>query len=491
MHRRTLLALAAAHRTSSAAQLPSSSIATRFLGVTVMPEYIQSETVDGVLTNLIRRARATAVTTSPYVMQPAADPQSGSREPPIDGGAGKVRLLDRPLWGKRELMVETAPSFEHNLDLFKGLRYQPSPPTSLTRSHGGLLRDFLTAAKARGLRTYLQVQAAIPPGYRVQFGGPVEEDRPRLPGGKIPSKRLANNGSLASVEIRKYTAALLRDIFRVYPDIDGVRLDWPEYPPYYLDDCFLDFNPRVRAAASRLGFDFSAMENAAARLYGDLHGGLTNDALRAWLASDGGRSVLTSFSLDRPGILELIRFKAALSEDYLREMRAVVPRGKELIAHAFPAPFCFASGLDAARASTVCDGVAVKLYTMHWPMMLSFYASQLVTANPQADESLIVRAVARWMDIADDAGRFRSLADCRYPEPDEPHPHGPAAQANKIAFARRGSSKIFALAHGYGPLDDYRQRLATAWKASGGRVWINRYGYLSNAKLDATGETTL
>ena len=51
----------------------------------------------------------------------------GSREPPIDAGAGKVRLLDRPLWGKRELFVRTAPSYSAAIaSLYRGLRYQPA-----------------------------------------------------------------------------------------------------------------------------------------------------------------------------------------------------------------------------------------------------------------------------------------------------------------------------------------------------------------------------
>ena len=108
----------------------------------------------------------------------------------------------------------------------------------------------------------------------------------------------------------------------------------------------------------------------------------------------------------------------------------------------------------------------------------------------KVEETLIVRAVARAMDIADGENRFQTLADCRYPEPDEPHPAGSGAQARKIAFARARASNVYALAHGYGPVDDYRQRLEVAWKASGGRVWINRYGYLSDAKLDATGAVT-
>jgi hypothetical protein len=96
--------------------------------------------------------------------------------------------------------------------------------------------------------------------------------------------------------------------------------------------------------------------------------------------------------------------------------------------------------------------------------------------------------LVRLLDIADDAGRPH-LSDYRYPEPDEPHPAGLKAQSRKIRQAREEASAtpVFALAHGYGPTADFRRRLEVAWAASGGRVWINRYGYLSDEKLEAIG----
>jgi len=57
------------------------------LGVTVMPEWIQSEGVDQVLDNL-ERAGVNAVATSPYVMA-ESNAENAGREPPIDAGAGK------------------------------------------------------------------------------------------------------------------------------------------------------------------------------------------------------------------------------------------------------------------------------------------------------------------------------------------------------------------------------------------------------------------
>lgn len=463
----------------------------RFLGVTVLPEYIQVEGIDKVLDNLVGMG-ATAVATSPYVMEPA-DAKTGGREPPDDAGAGQVRLLDRPLWGRRELFVRTAPAFTPAVKLYTGLRYQPAAPTELTRKHGPLVRDFLRAAQAKHLKVYLQVQAAIPPGYRVQFGGPREDDRPRLPDGRVPPRRLANNGSLASLHVRAYAQALIRDLCQAYPDLDGLRVDWPEYPPYFLDDVFLDFGEPAQAAAARLGFEFDRMRRAAGDLYRTLHGRLTDAHLAPWVEPDGGRSVLLRRLADRPGLADWVRFKATLVEELLAGFRKVLTEAggahKELMPNAFPPPFTLASGMDFARAARHSAALSVKLYTMHWPMILRFYGDALRKANPKLSDKVLVRALVRWLDIADDDGLPR-LEDYGYPDPDVPHPVGAKAQARKIAEAQAeaGMVPVYALAHAYGPLDDMRARLRVAWQASRHGVWINRYGYMSDDKIRAVAE---
>lgn len=467
----------------------------RFLGVTVMPEYIQTEGIDGVLDNLVGKAGATAVATSPYVMAPA-DEKTGNREPPVDAGAGAVRLLDRPLWGKRELYVRTAPSFVPERSLYRGLRYQPPPPSELTRAEGGIVKDFIRAAQGRHMKVYLQVQAAIPPGYRVQFGGPRDDDQPRLPDGRIPAKRLAKNGSLASPHIRRYTSALLRDLCLAYPDIDGIRVDWPEYPPYLLDSAFLDFCEHARAAAERLGFDFARMRHQVGDLYRLLHGGLNRSHLIAWSEPDGGRYRLLRALADRPGVADFLRFKATLVEELLAGFRATLTEAAgsrmELMPNAFPPPFTLVSGMDFARAARHSSAISVKLYTMHWPMILNFYGAQIMKANPELPERLLVRALVRWLDIADDEG-LTSLAAYSYPPPEAPHPVGPKAQARKIrdAQADAGDVPVYSLAHGYGPLDDFRKRLEVAWRASRHGMWVNRYAYLSDRKIETIGEVCI
>ena len=467
----------------------------RLVGITVLPEYFQVEGIDAVLDNLVMAAGANAVTTSPYVME-VADAQSGSREPPDDAGAGAVRLLDRPLWGQRELFVCTAPSFVPDKQLYQGLRYQPAEPTNLTERDGHIVHDLIRAAQSRHLKVYLQIQAAIPPGYRVQFGGPIEDDRPQLPDGRVPPRRLAKNGSLASLHIRHYTQALIQDLCRTYPDIDGIRFDWPEYPPYLLDDLFLDFSPPAQQAAARLGFDFPRIQRDALALYRKLHGGLTDADLAPLLDQDGGRYALIQFWMNYPGVLELVRFKAALAAELLagfrQTMNACGAARMELVAHAFPPPWNISSGLDFQASASTVSAYCVKLYTMHWAMILRFYADQLLAANKSglSDERLGA-ALVRLLDLADDGGLAKAT-DYHYSEPHEPHPAGNQAMIRKIGQARRdaGTTPVYALAHGYGPAHDFRRRLTAAWQSSPAGIWVNRYGYLSDEKLRIIGEVT-
>lgn len=450
------------------------------IGITVLPEFVQSEGIDHVLRNLIERAGANAVTTSPYVMEPA-DEKTGSREPPIDAGAGSVRLLDRDLFGKRELWVRTAPSFTPSTKLYAGLRYQPPQPDDLTKREGAKVGEFVKQAKAAGLKVYLQVQAASPPGYRVQFSGVQDEDQPRLFDGSIPARRVDKNGSLASPHILAYTAAMLTDLAQQYPQIDGFRIDWPEYPPYFLDSLFVDYSVHAEAAAKRLGHAFDTMRDNAKSLHSRLLGHLTNHDLESFLASG-------LHKLEHPLLADAFSFRAELVRELIANARKALDDAgashMEIVPNAFPPPWNRVSGFDFSGWRKTIAGVSVKEYAMHWAMMLRFYGDTIHAANPGLDEALLVRALVRVLDIADDDG-LPHLNDYHYPEPNEPHPCGPQALGRKIkqAQAAAGETPVFALAHGYGPPEDFRRRLAAAHHAGTHGFWINRYGYLSDEKL--------
>jgi hypothetical protein len=438
-------------------------------GITIMPEYIQSEGVESVLSRL-EAAGITQIGTSPYVMIPTEE-GVGHREPPVDAGSGKVRLLDRPLWGKRELWFRTTPSFVPNLELYRGLRYQPpecegEPDT--------VLHDFIGAARHRGMEVYLQIQAAIPPSLRVQFGGPVADDTPCLPDGTHPKNPLSKNASLASPEILAYTQALSCDLLEQYAEVAGIRYDWPEYPCYHLDTVFTDFNPQVARFADEYGFDLAAMQLAVGRLY---------KKLQKLTDADLDSESLFELSEEPDEIAAWLRFKKALVTDYTM-MLCGVPRafGKKSILHAFPPPFSDLTGFDFSENAKHADAIGMKLYTMHLPMILRNYGTQLLEWNPALDEARLTAFLNRWLDLGDES--LGSLNAYAYPPPEQAHQITGDAQIRKIRRAAEQAPNTHVMTHTYGPVNDFAKRLRLAIDSSPDGIWLNRYAYLDDEKYE-------
>ncbi|MDA1069171.1 MAG: hypothetical protein O3C43_22015 [Verrucomicrobia bacterium] len=449
------------------------------LGITILPEYIQSEGPEALLDRLLERLPLTAVSTSPYLMEECPGGQGGEREPPADSDKGLARLLERPLWGKNEVWVNTTPSFEPNLELYKGLRYQPQKTTDLTRREGAVIDRFIQAAHARGVKVYFQIQAAIPPGLRVQFGGPVDDDRARLPDGSIPTKRLDKNGSLASPHIIHYGEALIRDLMTQYPDIDGIRCDWPEYPPYFLESTFLDFGDHAKAFAESRGIDFESMRKSVGSLYTFLTEQLDQSAMERFLSSPD------SFFDQWPGVKPWLELKTALVSNLLARFKSAVGENKILFPSAFPPPWNHLSGFNYAEAAKTVDAISCKYYTMHWSMMLRNYADSLTEKNPELSKSLLAECLVKGFDAYSPTPA--SSDQFEYPQRDENH------LVDLESFTRRqtqveswaGDTPVWPIAHAYGPVKDFQKRAGAVLAASKNRLWINRYAYLSDEKLEA------
>ena len=161
-----------------------------------------------------------------------------------------------------------------------------------------------------------------------------------------------------------------------------------------------------------------------------------------------------------------------------------VPGPRRLLEpQAFPPPFHRISGFPLGGLAGIADRIGIKLYTMHWPMIARYWARDLAgDADPAALDALTA-AIAQRFEFTDglvDGARLR------YPEPHEAHPVGANAQRTKLRTAQASSSgvPITAFVHSYGPLADVVARYALAADA-GTALWINRYGYLSDAKIAA------
>ncbi len=411
------------------------------LGITVLPEWAQAEGIEAVL-DRVEAAGATDIATSPYVMAPAEI--GGSREPPADGGHGGVRLLDRPLFGKRELMIRTAPSYAPDKAFYQGLAYQPPAPDALTAAEGETVARFIEAAKARGLKVWFQVQAAIPPGYRVQFSGVRAEDEALGPDDKPILGRVDANASLAAPDILAYTEALLKDLAAAYPGLAGFRIDWPEYPPYTFGSLFFDFSPHALRVAESLGIDTARMRADALAL---------RTRLTSLKAADIPATMPSLDALgDYPGVQDLLALRRHLSAALIARMRAALPAEMALVPQAFPPPLNALSGFDIAAIAPGVEGIGIKFYTMHWPMILADFARAM--GGHDALAPILTQLLGTGGAVPE------TVAALRYPEPAEPHAVGADAIAEKLAAARAaaGATPIYAFTHAYGPLDDVMRR---------------------------------
>jgi len=449
------------------------------IGVTVLADYLLNEGVEPVLDNLIGRCGCTAVATNPTVTAPAAVGQ-GSFQPPDDAGAS-VRLFDRPLWGRRALWIRGAASYHANPAHYAGSPYAPRQTNALTDRHGQVVAEFVRAAKARGLDVYFQVGATQPPGLR-------DEDRPRLPDGRLAERPMAAIGSLAGEAIRAYNRAYAQDLIEHYPEIDGLRIDWPEYPCYTLDECFHDFSPAAERFAASHGVAFAALRHGLGQAYERLHGGLTNADLERAAPFVGQPQLLLLPGVEPELAAAWLGLKADLSADLLADWAAAVGPNQVVSANAFPPGYATLTGLDFRSVLRHAESVCPKLYTMHWSLMVEFWGRRLLEANPGLDERLLVRTITSVMGIGHEG---ETLSDYGYPEPDERHPIPDAPQIAKLSQARAEASPgtaVHALVHGYGPIDDFRRRLSLVPRSGVNGLWVNRYGYLSDAKLDVIGE---
>ena len=450
-----------------------------FLGITVLGDFILSEGVEGIIANLTRIG-ATAVTVNPTVTGPGTE-QNGSFQPPIDAGSSP-RVFDRPLFGKHSLWVRGGVSYRPRTELYAQSAYSARQPNELTTEHGAVIGEFIDAAVAAGLKVYLQIGAVQPSGLR-------DEDKPRLPNGNIPDNRMANTGSLASEAVRSYNRAYVKDLIAEYPNITGFRPDWPEYPCYTFGEVFQDFSDHVAEFAKANGFDFDTIKQDVGDLYDVLLGTAQDRKL-----SNSDFDSLGETSTWSHSIQEWLRLKAALSNDVLKHWRSAITDGGgeqyELSTNAFMTPYSTATGLDYAGAAEICNAVSPKFYTMHWSLMVQFWAEPILAGNPQLSEESVVGCLVKLMDI-DDEFQGKRIADYGYPDPDEPHPIPNGPQLRKLdqcveQISGVGLGDLYPLVHGYGPVDDFARRLElVAEHDSINGLWINRYGYLSAAKLDA------
>ena len=452
-----------------------------FLGITVLGDFIVSEGIESIVDNLLH-VGASAVAVNPTVTC-EADQDTGHWQPPLDAGHSP-RGFDRPLFGKRALWLKSGVSFRPSIASYRDSKYGPRRVNELTDREGPLIEQFIDACLSRNMEVYLQIGAVQPTGLR-------DEDRPCLPHGAVPTGRVADVGSLASPNVRAYNWAYASDLNRAYPRITGFRIDWPEYPCYTPDEVFQDFGDHVACWAETKGIDFDRIRREMAECVSVMPKKLTNEFL-AQLAEPGeGRSKLQNWVKDFPAVGLWLRLKSMLSVEMVRDWRNIVDslngRRKKLSVHAFMPPFSVLTGFDFANVALLCDSLSPKLYTMHWCLMVNLWGKWILERNPELEEDVLTKALLNLLELIDDHASQSRLEEFAYPKPNDVHPIGEEAQRMKVQQVVQevnGQTDVYPLVHGYGPTHDFDRRLRIGLQGGTRGIWINRYGYLSNEKLD-------
>ena len=462
------------------------------LGIVLTTAEIDSEGLDAVL-DRVARTGATAITTALGVLVPGR-PGDGTREPPLDV-AGQARLLDRPLWGRRELFLKSYNPHEPDPAIWAGVDYPP-PPVAPPEHRRDVARLVIDGARARGLAPHIQISPytlpGTPGGQSVGSGEGrgTDDDRPRRIDGRVAERVVAGHGCLNNPRVRVLGRARLREAARHYPDVAGIFLDWAEWTCYFLEDCFTCFCPHCRASAESAGYDWARIERDTRAFWNRLHRLTPGDLRRAADDADWPFALACGL-LTYPGVADLLRFKAASVCGALAELRATLDAAGcgevPLEVNGFAPPWCLITGMDYGTVGLIAGATRCKLFTFHWPLIVRWWAETLLAWNPTMDEGATLRAILAALDLPHPAeGHRRRLADFGMPRPGEPHPIVMEALTRKLdqAVALAGDgAPCQAYLHSYRPATEFARVLEAARASKAFGCWVQRYGYLSDEKL--------
>ena len=424
------------------------AVGKRQLGVVLTPAEVQDEGLDRVLDNIVG-AGATAISPTLGVYAPAREGE-GSREPPLDV-SGEARLLDRPLWGRRELWMRGYTPHPPDPAIWADVPYPP-PPLAPPELQLDVVRAIVDGARARGLAVEIQVSPYSRPGapggqtFGSGHGTGAAGDRPRRIDGSVGDRIVAGHGCLNNPRVRALGRARLREAIKQYPDVDGIFLDWTEYTCYFLEDCFTCFCDHCRTAATARGYDWPRMLRDTRALWDRLHRLTPDDLDRAGAAVESSVPLALMELLGfHSGLEDLLSFKADSVWDAAAELRRTLDEagasGVALGLNGFAPPWSHITGMDYASVHQVIQATRCKLFTFHWPMIVRWWSETLLAWNPGLDEPAVLRAVQAALDIEPPSGEHRqSLAAYGMPRPDEPHPVTAEALARTASRTRANSA---------------------------------------------------
>jgi hypothetical protein len=410
----------------------------------------------------------------------------------------RLRLLDRPLWGQRELWVYGYTPHQPDPAVWSQLPYPP-PPLAPPELRIDVVRQIVDGARARGLAVEIQISPYTLPGSPggQTFGGGhgtgALSDRPVRIDGSVGERIVVGHGCPNNPRVRALGRARMQDALAHYADVDGVFVDWAEYTSYFLEDCFVCFCEHCQVEATRQGYAWSSIVRDTRALWDRLHQLTPTDLARATDGADWPFLIADGL-VALPGVAEWLRFKSAsvraAAADLRQAMDAAGASGVALGLNGFAPPWSRITGMDYRSVHAVAQATRCKLFTFHWPMIVRWWSETLLQWNPDLDEIAVLQAVQAVLDLPPPAAEHRRFPpEDDMPRPDEPHPIIPEAltrkvnQAVRLAEAGGAAGRCLAYVHSYRPPGEFRRVLKAILASDAPGCWVQRYGYLSDEKL--------
>jgi hypothetical protein len=451
----------------------------RFLGVFVNPIYVQNEGLEQVFDNL-DAVGAKAICITPYVARPAQE-GAGCRFPDLHVD-GYERLLARPVWGKREILIQNYLAHEPDLNLYEAGSYRPAAEPVPSELDARIPFAMITEAQKRGMEAHLLFHPFLPSGIRTQ-------DRPVCVDGSTSGPpRVAMNACLNNPNATAYGLALAQDLIEHY-DVDGLMPDWVEHGAYHFVDHFTCFCCHCERKAREQGFDWEAMVRDVTVLWNWFHALTARELERSRRVLRNPPELLELLTL-YPAWIQFLRFKAQSVTEYYREVRQLLDRqGRKdvfLSARGWPPPWNRSSGMDYRTLSGICTAVTPKLFTFDYSALPRWYGQTLLAWNPELAESEILDTLVDWMSIPDDIEQ-RSFAHYHIPAPEERHPgrlESYRMRLDEVAAQVSENALVYPFAHAYLPEAQWKRMVALVRDSRADGMWIQMYGYLSDRKLE-------
>jgi hypothetical protein len=228
-------------------------------------------------------------------------------------------------------------------------------------------------------------------------------------------------------------------------------------------------------------------------LWDSLHT-LTNEAVVAMTASgDWGDLVADPASLQQ-GLIDWLEFKSESVELALADLRVTMDDAgashMAIAAGGFALPWGRMSGAAYASAEGAVDVQRVKLYSFHWLMMLRWWTDTILLWNRGSDVQphILTQAFLRFFDLELEDPPPELMPEVfGMPQPDTSHNLTPGSYPHRLvnALSRRESqAPIMPVVHAYRSAEDFAMVLDAVRPYTQAGLWIQRYGYLSDEKLD-------